>query len=453
VSTQKERIVEILSANGGSLVDPNGRLAFRLAEEIPAARTSVNTTLSVMRREGAIVLAAHSGSGTTGIKLAGAAWPTSFDPAAYGRSSTLTKGATGCPAPVASRPAADGAIVTPVVPITVAPAAAFSPVPWEMLWRERIPVGCLVVIAGPPGMGKSTLETAIAAELSQEGRVGIISNLEDDPESVITPRLMAAGADLSKVFLVQPQDAPKLPRELDRLAHLVRSSGASYLILDPIQAHFDPERRLHDRRHLATLMQLARETGCAIIGMHHTTKSGFKTNVSAIEAIGGPQGGLSGAARAVYLYGYDPEDEDRRCLACAKLNGLDRPPALIIEHEAVEVKAPGAAIEAGLLRFVEEAVRDTEDVLSRGQRHRSRDAEAVEWVSEFLADGAGCARPVGEVRSAARELEFSWPTILRAATTIGIERQKLGFGADGFWNWRLPDLHPLRQRTELAKTA
>ena len=331
-------------------------------------------------------------------------------------------------------------------PIPTFAASTVIPDRWELVWRDRFPSTALSVIAGRPGLGKSTLEAAIAAELSAEGLVGVISNLEDDIHAVTVPRLVAAGADLSKILLVVRESAPQLPEDFDRLEQLVRSSGARYMILDPIAAHFTPESRVHSRAGLARLMAIAQRYRCAIVGIHHSTKS-HSIYTAAIEAIGGPQGGLSGAARAVYLYGKDPRDEDRRALACVKINGVDTPPTLMIEHETVEVSTGGMLLEAGVLRMVEESNIAAEDVMGRGASIRDRDAECQEWLALYLAAGENCSRASNEVRAAAKRVGFSWQTMLRSAVEVGAVKAKVGFGADQLWYWRLPDNHPLRDTT------
>ncbi len=321
---------------------------------------------------------------------------------------------------------------------------------WEVIWKDRFPAAALTVIAGQPGLGKSTLEASIAADLTNEGMTGIISNLEDDAEAVTLPRLLAAGAKMDRVLLVRTEVSPRLPEEFDRLAQLVHDTGARFAILDPIAAHFSPERRVHDRAILSKLMSLAREAPCAIIGIHHTTKV-RNVNMSAIEAIGGPQGGLSGAARAVYLYGHDPKDEDRRALACVKLNGRDRPATLIVEHETVEVSAGELLLDAGHLRFIEETNADAEEVLTRGARNRNRDAECAEWLTLFLAKADGCSRQSKEVREQGMKVGFGWQTLLRAGVELKIEKGHIG-GKGGFWYWRLPDNHPMRKAATRGTT-
>jgi hypothetical protein len=317
-----------------------------------------------------------------------------------------------------------------------------TPYSLPMIWRDRIPAATLTVIAGKPGLGKSTLGVTIASELSGHGMPSVISNLEDDLSAVVRPRLDVAGANLDLVHVIPPMVAPVLPHDLERLEQLVREPEAACLILDPVAAHFRPERRVHDRAALRQLVQLARDTRCAIVGVHHTTK--VSVDGSAIGAIGGPTGGLAGTARAVYVYGYDPDDEDRRALACVKVNGVDEPPALLIEHETVEYDAGGRLIEAGMLRFTEESNASAKKVLRPGRRRQTRDADCQAWLGLFLAAAEDCQRRVGEIRTEGIAAGFGWQTLRRAGVELRTEKVRVGFGGEGYWLWRLPDDHPLR---------
>jgi hypothetical protein len=321
------------------------------------------------------------------------------------------------------------------------PASTIKPSPLPMIWRGRIPVGALTVIAGKPGLGKSTLATTIAADISADGLTAIISDLEDDLAGVVRPRLEVGGAMLERVHLIPPEAAPVLPADLSRLYGLITQTKASCLLLDPIGAHFRPERRVHDRPTLRELVQLARDTRCAIIGVHHTVKSSI--DGTALGAIGGPSGGLAGTARAVYVYGYDPNDEDRRALACAKINGVEEPPTMIFEHDTVELDY-GPDLGAGALRFVGESDAHAKDALKRGKSRTERDGECGEWLTKFLADGEEGKRQVSEVKREGTGIGFAWATLRRVAVGLQIERQKVGFGSDGFWTWGLPADHPLR---------
>jgi putative DNA primase/helicase len=318
-------------------------------------------------------------------------------------------------------------------------ASEVDPEPLPMLWRDRIPAGSLSVVAGDPGAGKSTLEALIAAELSLVGLRGIVSNLEDDLPSVQRPRLEVAGADLQLVSLIPQEAAPVLPRDMDRVAALIRRVGASYLILDPVGAHFSPERLVHDRPTLRRLSQVARGTMCAIIMIHHTTKRG---------EVGGPNAGLIGTSRAVHVLGFDPEDEDRRALACQKINGVDFPPTLVLEHDTVELKSTKGLVDAGRMIVAGEVIVESTQVRKRGKKHVERDKACAEWLSLFLAAGEDGGQLSTAVKSEGGRAGYGWQTLQRIGVKLGVEKVRVGFGGDGFWTWRLPDAHPLRAKRD-----
>ena len=81
------------------------------------------------------------------------------------------------------------------------------PVRW--LWTERLPVGAFALVGGREGVGKSILVYTLAADITQGTLPGvfhgtpkavIVAATEDSWEHTIAPRLLAAGADLAKVY-------------------------------------------------------------------------------------------------------------------------------------------------------------------------------------------------------------------------------------------------------------
>lgn len=316
-------------------------------------------------------------------------------------------------------------------------SAATVPVkPLIRIWNERFIVGTLNLVAGEPGTGKSSLTAEIAGDLSRKGLVGIISNAEDDASSVTIPRLLAADAILERIHVIPLDDTPLFPDEFEGLEHVIREAGIHYVILDPISAHFNPERLIYNRPFLRRLASVARATNCMILGVHHTTKSGL---------VAGPNSGLLGSCRAVYVYGFDPDDEDRRALTCHKINGAEAPATMIMEHETVEVEsgADGGFVEAGRLRLVRQS--NTRASRTRARRNPERDAACAKWLTDFLVDCEDCKCASNVIKEAARVEGYSQETLRRAKISLEVEHVREGWGGEGAWYWRLSDEHPARK--------
>ena len=76
---------------------------------------------------------------------------------------------------------------------TILDLSTVTPEPVEWLWPGRIPLGMFVLLAGQPGVGKTTISHSIAAILTAGGKwpysddtavVGdvVILTAEDDPK-------------------------------------------------------------------------------------------------------------------------------------------------------------------------------------------------------------------------------------------------------------------------------
>ncbi|MHB1154048.1 MAG: AAA family ATPase [Eubacteriales bacterium] len=97
------------------------------------------------------------------------------------------------------------------------------------LWHPYIAFGKITVIQGDPGNGKTTLALAIAAYVSKRqamptgttlpfiGNV-IYQSGEDNPQDTIKPRLVAFGADCSKIAFVEADNATYEKMEGDVVA-------------------------------------------------------------------------------------------------------------------------------------------------------------------------------------------------------------------------------------------
>ncbi len=127
------------------------------------------------------------------------------------------------------RPAEPGAAAAADGGLRLRRVADVEPRAVSWLVPGLIPRRAVSLLAGVGGLGKSTLACGIAAGVSA-GRYGepgdaIIVSYEDPTAEVLRPRLQAAGADLSRVHVVERDGldaAVSLPGDLDSLAELVR---------------------------------------------------------------------------------------------------------------------------------------------------------------------------------------------------------------------------------------
>ncbi len=170
-------------------------------------------------------------------------------------------------------------------------SAAIPPIAIRWLWREWLAESRLQILAGAPGTGKTTIAVRVAATVSTgglwpdgtqspEGNVVIWSG-EDDPGDTLIPRLEAAGANRKRVFIVgrAREDGAARPfdpaRDMPALADAIKKAGeVKLVIIDPVAmvAVKDSHRNAETRRDLQPVVDLCRETGAAVLGIHHFAK-------------------------------------------------------------------------------------------------------------------------------------------------------------------------------------
>ena len=209
------------------------------------------------------------------------------------------------------------------------------------VWPGRIPEGKLVLLGGPPGLGKSQLTAFISAVVSNGGTWPcgegstlpgdvIFMSAEDGIRDTIVPRLMAAGADTSRVHIVAAATKPdgtgrktfSLKTDVDLLEAKAREIGALRLIIvDPISAYMggaDGNGNVETREVLEPLAEMADRLRIAVVAVTHLNKGGAGGQ-SALNRFAGSIAFVA-AARAAFAVIEDSEDDGRRLLLQAKNN-------------------------------------------------------------------------------------------------------------------------------------
>ena len=154
------------------------------------------------------------------------------------------------------------------------------------LWFPYIPFGKLTIIQGNPGEGKTYFAMMLTAACTNrklfpnmeeiEPFNVIYQTAEDGMGDTIKPRLVEAGADLSRVMVIDDTEEA-LTLSDDRIEKAVRQNQVRLVIIDPVQAFIgadvDMNRANEVRPVFRKLGMIAEKTGCAIVLIGHLNKS------------------------------------------------------------------------------------------------------------------------------------------------------------------------------------
>jgi len=326
----------------------------------------------------------------------------------------------------------------------------------EWLWPNRLALGKLSLISGNPGLGKSTLSLAIATHVSLgspwpvdggHAPVGeaLILSAEDDLSDTILPRLLAMGADVTRIHALTmimcrnelgaveqrlfclEKDIPLLEDQLKALP------SCRLVVIDPISSYMgnvDSHKNSDVRGVLAPLADLAQRYRVAVIGVTHLNKGNGKAIYRTMGSVA-----YVAAARAVWGIVED-EDNPGRVLMLPVKNNL-APRGTGLAYQVVTDDRGGSCIAwepTPVDASMDEALyRDDE---------RSALDEATDWLEEVLSAGRVATT---ELQKLAKKAGHSWATLRRAKGKLGAKTEREGFGPDSKCYWRkFIDAQPLR---------
>lgn len=313
------------------------------------------------------------------------------------------------------------------------------------LWPERIPLGKVTVFAGLPGQGKSLATVDIAARLTTAREYPDSTNPlsasevlfvagEDDPEDALVPRLMAAGADRSRIHWLKgvraggQDDSLRLDMDIAGIERFLDDRPAIRLfVLDPISNHLGSASMVDEqdvRGILGPLTEVAKDRDIAIICVMHMNK---KEGLAPIHRVSGA-GAFIGVARASWLFAPDPETQSHHLMMPLKNNYAKDPSSLVYRVDERNVEIENVAVPIPCIEWGEETDVNADEIVSTPRKSRSGVAKT--FLTTFLAKGPQDASIVYE---AAEKEGISKRTLERAKTEAGVESQKKGDG----WEWSL----------------
>ena len=326
----------------------------------------------------------------------------------------------------------------------------------EWLLYPFIPYGKVTIIQGDPGEGKTTMvlqiiakltrgETILSADSTKDKRTDIDSeggtvdteNAENDvstqhletPVNVIyqtaedglgdtiKPRLLAAGADCTKVMVIDDSELPLTMADV-RLEEAIIQTKARMVVLDPIQGFLGAEVDMHRANEIRPLMKriavLAEKHHCAIILIGHMNKnSNGKSSYRGLGSID-----FQAAARSVLIVG----------------RIKDEPEVRVVCHTKSSLAPEGKAIAFRLdknngFEWIGEYDISADELLN-GEGKGQKTRKAKEFLLEILADGGMAQKKIEEE---AEKLGIKKKTLRNAKMELGIDSVKRG----NQWYWML----------------
>ena len=310
----------------------------------------------------------------------------------------------------------------------------------DWLLYPFIPFGKVTIVQGDPGEGKTTMVLQIIAKLTKGEAVlpsgsdesaleektmvlepvnVIYQTAEDGLGDTIKPRLLSAGADCSRVMVIDDNDQALTMMDA-RLEEAIIQTKARLVVLDPIQGFLGADVDMHRANEIRPLMKrvavLAEKYHCAIILIGHMNKnSNGKSSYRGLGSID-----FQAAARSVLIVG----------------RIKDEPEIRVVCHVKSSLAPEGKSIAFRLdkdtgFEWIGEYDISADDLLSgenRGQKIRS----AKEFLKEVLASGSVAQTKVAEEAESRR---IKKKTLWNAKKELEIDSVKIG----NQWFWMLPE--------------
>jgi hypothetical protein len=335
--------------------------------------------------------------------------------------------------------------------LTAASSIQVRPVHW--LWEGRIALGTLALLGGREGLGKSTIAYWLVAEVTRgrlpgahfgQPRAVIIAATEDSWAHTIVPRLMAADADLDRVFRVDVTTVAgvhttlSLPRDLAAMKRGIEEVDAAVILLDPLVSRLDSKLDSHKdaevRLALEPLTELADACSVAMFGIIHVNKS---TQADPLNLLMGSRAFVA-VARAV-LFAMDPHEDDQnlRLLGQPKNNlGRTDLPTLTftVGGKQVADTDEGPVTASHIIWNGERQQSITEALEAAGQDRESRSAtaEAADWLVDHLTSQGGCDDRATICREGTKA-GHKEDALKRAFRRLRLEYESVGFPRTTVW--------------------
>lgn len=351
----------------------------------------------------------------------------------------------------ANREAKQGPTTGPTTdePLTVS-FAKIRPQIVEWLVRNRIPKRFITVFAGRTGVGKSFVACDLIARLSTGGEIpfaggecftpgGTLILSEDSHEYVLAPRLMNAGADLSRVHAMTWAAMAKYNLgDTDMLAKAVKEvpGGVSLVLIDPPTNFLDAvdEHKNSEVRQLVMRVVewvLGQDLACLFV-LHVNKQSG-----KGVEALNRVMGSVAWVttARIAHTLCDDPDTADQ-CLWVPLKNNLG-PLVKAIAYRIAGESETGAKIE-----WIGEVDTTANEAMGHGAPRERRDVTAAKWLVARFREKLEWRSD--DLFAAAKEANVSRNAVFEAKTKLKLPaaRKRVVENGETVYVWWVPEDWP-----------
>jgi putative DNA primase/helicase len=298
-------------------------------------------------------------------------------------------------------------------------------------------------------VGKSQVGLDITATVSTRrlwpggvgnGRAGhvVILSAEDGPADTIAPRLIAAGAECSRVHILKAvrtgdglERAFDLALDLERLEREYDLRQVRLLLIDPISSYLRSTTGKRVNRNSAgdvrtvqdRLGEFAAKHNLAVLAVSHLNKS---SGTRAITRIMGSLEWVAGP-RAVFLV-TEEAGTDRRLFLPLKNNLA---PDRVGYAFRIQNRVVADGINTSAIVWDPEPVTITaEEALAAAAKKTT--SGAIDFLQQALSEGP---MDQSEIVRLGREAGFTEKTLRNAREKLGVKPTKEGFGPEGKWVW------------------
>jgi len=346
-----------------------------------------------------------------------------------------------------------GPAPNPAAKLVMTTASQVKPEKITWLWKDKIPYKKLTLFVGNPGLGKSLASVDVIAKASKGAAFpdttetyapveSILFSLEDDANDTIVPRLMAAGADLDKIHIVQhvrqigagnaPQEKQfSIDTDLPALEQALKEfPNTRVLVIDPVTNHLGKASATADEELRPVLSKLA-----AFVAQHNLATiliTHFNKGVG-LESLHRIAGGVAMVAVVRIAWAFIETADGKHLMLNAKSNVSAHNVALGYSIEVVKVETNGVVLEpikmkwgSGIAARFSKALADSENLELREL------GECQHWLKTYLASGE---KPATEITRAAETMNCSDNQIRRASERLNVKKRKDTSSSTGKWLW------------------